>query len=542
MKHDNHTRYMAAGWIALILLATSCSKDFLDRDPVIGSVASNFYQTAEDAEAAVIACYAPLQLEITEGTHFRWWFGDIVSDDADKGGSGDTDAPDLLQFANFTGDASSTIVLGEWKTAYKGIAYCNTVLENVPPIDMDEFQKLEILGEAHFLRAYWYFNLVTTFGGVPLVTETLAPSEYAQPRASAEAIWAQIISDLEEAASNLPLKSDYGTSQTGRATSGAAAALLAKTHLYLGNWEDCRIRCEEVLGSGEYSLDPDYGNIFAEAGENGSGSIWEIQYANNSGGNWGAQFWSEGSYTNVFQRARGSFSGYGFNLPTQNFVDEFDVWENVITQDGVNIGTFEDPRLGYTVYSLGDNASDWGTLTEDATGMPHPYYARKYFNPASELAPFGDPNPNGGSNDRVIRLADVYLMHAEACNRLGADDKALESLEMVRNRAVQPLFDELQAGYSFPQEAQQYEAARVALLQAVSIDETLAGEAMLEAIWHERRVELGLEGHRFFDVVRQGRAAEVFEGFVPGKSEVFPIPNSEITLSNGALTQNPGYE
>ena len=497
--------------MVFVLASTGCTKSFLDRDPYIGSSAGNFYQSAEDAEAATIACYAPLQVEISDGAHFRWYFGDIVSDDSDKGGSGDTDEPDLLEFENFQGDPSSGIVLGEWKTAYKGITYCNIALENIPGIEMDEFQKLAYLGEAQFLRAYWYFNLVTTFGGVPLVTKTLAPSEYAQPRATADEVWAQIVADLEEAAANLPEKSAYGTSQTGRATRGAANALLAKAHLYQGNWADCRTRCEEVVGSGEYFLDPNYGNIFTEGGENGPGSIWEIQYANNSGGNWGAQFWSEGTYTNVFQRARGTFSGYGFNLPTQAFVDEFEVWEEQIGPDLIEK---VDPRLGYTVYQLGDNASDWGEITEDATGMPNPYYARKYFNPAAELAPFGDPNPNGGSNDRVIRLADVLLMHAEACQQLGDDATAIASLNMVRTRAAVPLIQE----------------------------GSVSGQALLDAIWHERRVELGLEGHRFFDLVRQGRAAEVLEGFVPGKSELFPIPTAEITLSNGQLTQNPGYE
>jgi len=497
--------------MVVVLASTGCSKDFLNRDPYIGSSAGNFYQTADDAEAATIACYAPLQVEISDGAHFRWYFGDIVSDDADKGGSGDTDEPDLLEFENFFGDPSSGIVLGEWKTAYKGITYCNIALQNIPGIEMDEFQKLAYLGEAKFLRAYWYFNLVTTFGGVPLVTAPLAPSEYAQPRATAEEVWAQIVADLEDAAANLPEKSAYSVSATGRATRGAANALLAKAHLYQGNWSECRARCEEVVGSGEYFLDPNYGNIFTEAGENGPGSIWEIQYANNSGGNWGAQFWSEGTYTNVFQRARGTFAGYGFNLPTQDFVDEFEVWEEQIGPDLIEK---VDPRLGYTVYQLGDNASDWGQLTEDATGMQSQYFPRKYFNPASELAPFGDPNPNGGSNDRVIRLADVLLMHAEACNQLGDDATAMASLNLVRSRAAVPT---LAAG-------------------------SAAGAALLDAIYHERRVELGLEGHRFFDLVRQGRAADVLEGFIPGKSELFPIPTAEITLSNGALTQNPGYE
>ena len=130
------------------------------------------------------------------------------------------------------------------------------------------------------------------------------------------------------------------------------------------------------------------------------------------------------------------------------------------------------------------------------------------------MAPFGDPNPNGGSNDRVIRLADVLLMHAEACNQMGDDATALASLNMVRARAGVPLLE----------------------------DGSVSGPSLLDAIYHERRVELGLEGHRFFDLVRQGRAAEVLDGFIPGKSELFPIPTAEITLSNGALTQNNGYE
>ena len=514
MKHYAHTFtwIQTLAVVAFVVMSTGCSKDFLDRDPYIGSSAGNFYQTPEDAEAATIACYAPLQVEISDGAHFRWYFGDIVSDDADKGGSGDTDEPDLLEFEGFFGDPSSGIVLGEWKTAYKGITYCNLALENIPGIEMDELEKNALLGEAQFLRAYWYFNLVTTFGGVPLVTRPLAPSEYAQPRATSEEVWDQIVADLEEAALNLPEKSAYSTAETGRATRGGANALLAKTHMYRGNnWAECRARCEDVVNSGEYFLDPNYGSIFSEAGENGPGSIWEIQYANNTGGNWGAQFWSDGSYTNVFQRARGTFSGYGFNLPTQDFVDEFEVWEEQIGPDVIDK---IDPRLGYTVYKIGDNASDWGQISEDATGMPHPYYARKYFNPASELAPFGDPNPNGGSNDRVIRFADVLLMHAEACNQLGDDAAAIQSLNEVRSRATVPL---IEAG-------------------------SLSGQSLLNAIWHERRVELGLEGHRFFDLVRQGRASLLLDGFIPGKSELFPIPTAEITLSNGQLTQNPGYE
>ena len=177
MKHNaNNSHWIGAlALLVFVLGSVGCSKDFLDRDRYLGSSQGYFYQSAVDAEAATIACYAPLQVEISDGAHFRWYFGDIVGDDADKGGSGDTDEPDLLEFENFFGDPSSGIVLGEWKTAQR-ITYCNIALENIPGIEMDEFTKLAYLGEAQFLRAYWYFNLVTTFGGF-LGTRPLAPSD-----------------------------------------------------------------------------------------------------------------------------------------------------------------------------------------------------------------------------------------------------------------------------------------------------------------------------------------------------------------------------
>ena len=488
--------------LTLCLLAISaCNKDFLEKSPIVGTTQENFYRTADDAVAAVNAAYAALQFELSPAGHFRWFWGDIMSDDSVKGGSGDNDANELLQLETFQGPANTDLLEGEWSADFEGIYRANVVLEKIPPIVMDEKLKARILGEAKFIRAWFFYNLVTIFGGVPLADHLLAPSEYNMPRASAEDVWALVERDLQEAIPVLPLRSEYPAADLGRITKGAAQGLLLKTYLWRQKWADAKTVAEAVIQSGEYSLVADYAAIFTTAGENGSESVFEIQYMNASGGNWGKNNANEGTFTNVFQRARGQFGGYGFNIPTQDFVDEF-----------FKEGT-EDPRLKSTVFRVGDAMGDRGIFTKDATGgFPYDYYPKKYFSNISEEAPFGDPNPNGGSNDRVIRYSDILLMHAEAAYHTGDEAAARSSLNQVRQR--------------------------VSLAQS-----TAGGPALLEAIYHERRVELGLEGHRFFDLVRTGRAPSVLGilGFQAGTHELFPIPQSQIQATNGALTQNPGY-
>tara|TARA_B100000768_G_C11274633_1_gene375266 strand:- start:1353 stop:2885 length:1533 start_codon:yes stop_codon:yes gene_type:complete len=509
----NQKTLFSACIVAISLMA--CKQDFLEIKPLVGASEANFFLNAADAEASIIACYNPLQQEVTNlqgfgqlAPHFRWYFGDIASDDSFKGGSGDGDEPELLLFENFQGNSTSKLILAEWQAAYRGIAYCNLSTNRIPEIDMDPTDKARFLGEAAFIRALWYFNLVTMFGDVPLVLDNLAPSEYQQERSPAAAIWAQIELDLNVARQGLPNRSGMSVSQIGRVTRGAATSLLAKAHAYQGEWQLCYDMASEVMTSGEYFLDPNYSNIFTESGENGPGSIWEIQYMNASGGNWGNQL--EGTFTNVFTRARGQFGGYGFNIPEQNFVDEFEA---------------NDPRLVATVFQEGDAMGDRGVFSLDATGMPHLYYTKKYFINAGDEAPFGDPNPNGYSNDRMIRYADIILFKAEAAYHLGNEVEAKAAVRMVRDRARGG------AEQQFP-----------GILPNTVVNNA-TGEDLLDAIYHERRVELGLEGHRFFDIVRQGRAATLLseDGFTSGTHEVFPIPEAEITLSGGLITQNNGY-
>lgn len=493
-------KYRYSIYVFLILFF-ACSKDFLDRQPLVGVTEENFYQTEGDAIAAVNAAYAALQFELSPAGHFRWFWGDIVSDDANKGGSGDNDVFDLLLLETFQGRTNSDLLESEWAANYDGIYRANVVLEKVPDIDMDPILRSRILGEARFIRAWFHFLQVTVFGNVPIVDKVLAPSEFNQPQAEPEETWAFIERDLIQAIEVLPLKSEYPLSELGRITKGAAQALLAKAYLFQNKFSEAEQTAAEVINSGEYMLVPDYASIFTQEGENNAESIFEIQYMNASGGNWGRNNANEGTFTNVFQRARGQFGGFGFNIPTQDLVDEF-------FKEG-----FEDPRLSSTVFREGEPMGDRGIFTKEATGgFPHDYYPKKYFNNLSEEAPFGDPAPNGGSNDRVIRYSDLLLMHAEAAYHTGNISAAQGSLNQVR--------------------------ARVSLSPIIS-----SGPELLEAIYRERRIELGLEGHRFFDLVRTGRAQDVLGplGYQEGVHNIFPIPLTQIQLSNGVLRQNPGY-
>ncbi|MEM9983720.1 MAG: RagB/SusD family nutrient uptake outer membrane protein [Bacteroidota bacterium] len=499
------TIHKIIGCLAMLLFLASC-EGFLEKEPFTSVTTENFFQNEDDALRALTAAYATLQFDGQPGPagHFRWFWGDIVSDDADKGGSGPNDVAALGRLENFEGRAENELLAAEWQANYDMVYYSNIVLENVPDIEMDPFLKARILAEASFLRAYGYFQLVRVFGGVPLVLKTLSPSEDQIARASADEVWAAIEADLNAAIPDLLMRSQYDAGDLGRITKGAAQAVLLKALLWQEKWDEAATVAADIVNSGEYRLETDYAFIFTQAGENNLESVFEIQYMNASNGDWGR--FEEGNLSNVFQRARGDFGGFGFNIPTQDLVDEFEAG---------------DPRLGATVFMEGDEMGDRGTFTKEATGFPFDYYSRKYFHNRSEEAPTGDPAVNGPSNDRVIRYADVLLMYAEAAYHTGNEGTARDLVNQVRERA--------RGGD-----------------ESVLPDVTASGSGLLDAIYHERRVELALEGHRFFDLVRTGRAASVMQAhgktnFTAGESELFPIPLREIQLSDGLIEQNPGY-
>jgi hypothetical protein len=494
MKYDKNNYIKAVAGLSLLLavaLAPSCKKSFLDV-PAQGQQESTvFWKTPEDAAKGVNAIYG--NLRSWENTAFpAIAIESMGSDDADKGSTA-SDASFFLQFDRFTIDPDQGNISGFWNGQYRNINYVNQVLDNVPAITMDESLKARYLAEAKFVRALSYFRLVRAFGGVPLRLHVpLNDTEYKLPRATVAEVYAQIEKDLTEATAVLP--ANYGAADLGRATKGAALTLHAKVAMYQKKWSDVLNYTNTVMGMG-YSLLPNYEQVFRIANENGPESIFEIQCAllpNNKDA-------SNSQYSQV-QGIRGQTGGgWGFNVPSAELAAAYETG---------------DPRRDATIIFRGETTPEGDKI--DAVG-DNPMYNQKSYVPFSLYV--SGFNEGAQQNVRIFRYSDVLLMNAEAANELNNTAQALSSLEQVRFRARQ---------------------GNASILPVVT---TTDQTALRQAIWKERRVELAMENDRFFDVIRQGRGTEVFgpKGWKAGRNEVWPIPQTEIDLSGGLLTQNPGY-
>ncbi|MBK7410516.1 MAG: RagB/SusD family nutrient uptake outer membrane protein [Saprospirales bacterium] len=481
-----------------MLIWAGCSKDFLDRKPLGELTYDTYFETKDHAIWATNAIYQ--QFRVWDCIGFAWIGNtDIISDDADKG-STPTDALYVLDLDDFTFDATNITFASLWNGFYHAIFRANLAIENIPGIDMDEKLRDRLVGEAKFLRAYAYFNLVRWFGELPLVTRPLAPEEfYTQTRQPVSAAYAQIEQDLLDAIEVLPKKSEYASGDLGRATQGAAQGMLAKVYLTLGDWVNCEKYCQDVIDSDEYALWPVYTEIFQRVGENCSESLFEIQATALSTGSLVAA-----SPYNMIQGVRGVPNlGWGFNRPSDNLVAEFEPF---------------DPRQSATMLNPGEVLPDGSAIVQDNPEILNERYNQKAWVPAHPGL-----QDNGPGNIRILRYADVLLMMAEAINEQNRPDDALPYLNMVRDRA--------RANYP------------------PNIIPTVAptDQATLRLkIWHERRVELAMEQHRWFDLLRTGRVAERMAAvgkvnFTPGKNELLPLPQSEIDVSGGKLEQNPNY-
>jgi hypothetical protein len=466
------------------LLGFSACSDFLDKDPLGRLDADTFFKTPGDAIQAVNAAYQPLLIN-NENNNFYWVFGTVASDEAITGGDGSRPGINDIDIFNHT---PATQELNDfWKLNYKGIVQANTVIEKTPLTQADEALKNRIMGEALFLRGWYHFVLSQVFGDIPLITEIQAPDEVLIPRTPKSQVWAQVVADAELAASLLP--ATHSASDVGRATKGAALALAAKAYLYLEDYESVLSRIADIKSLGIYALQSDYRNNFYDSTQNNSESVWEIQHANFELG--------VGNNLNQWWASKKVPDGYGFAEVSMEFVNAFEP---------------NDPRLKFTVAR--HNEEYFGVIYK-ASFSSTSVSIRKYLQHVNEVSQKSD----GGINYTAIRYAEVLLWEAEALAELNRVSEALVPLEEVRARARAQATD---PGTTLP------------------MITTSNQQELIDLIRHERFVELGFEMHRFFDLVRWGIAADVLEGFVTGKHEVFPIPQIELDL-NPNLSQNPGY-
>ncbi len=481
-----------------LMLLLGCN-DFLTTELQGVYTNTSFYQTKEHAIFSINAAYEIIAFKNINNN--LWVFGDVASDDALKGGNpGDQSDIGFIDEFNITAD--NGFIESVWKHYYEGVIRANKVIYYVPGISMDDALKLRIVGEAKFLRAYFYFHLVNIFGEVPLKTAPAFTAEDLDvPVSDIATIYQQIELDLVDASAALPVS--Y-SADLGRATKGAATGLYAKVLLFQEKWQESldAVTIVDALG---YTLMPIYRLNFEVLTENNTESVFEIQHLT-------GQVPFLGSNLNQW------FSpivenGYFFNAPTQDFVDEFEI----------TVGGVVDPRLDYTVGRDGRkwvNGEDFLPEWSPATG----FLQRKHVQPLVEIGK--GTKGDGDLNYTFMRYAEILLMKSEALNELNRGAEALIPLNSIRKRSRESyLFDNNLPGFD----------GTIPLNLLPDITATNQSVLRLD-IQHERRVELGFEFHRFYDLMRYG--ATIAEdalsdtNFNYATHRYFPIPQSEIDTNN----------
>lgn len=493
--------------IAGVSIIVSCKKSFLELSPKGQSLESNYYQTPDQAFAGLVAAYDALNTE-TGGSDNT--YSDPLgalnagSDDCVAGGGGSSDMSFWQAMNDMTLLTPAVGPQGEfWAINYTGVNRANLILSklnNVP--GLSAALKTRYTAEAQFLRAHYYFDLVRLFGNIVLYTKPLTSSElYTQKQVPAAQVYAQVEADLNAAIPNLP--ATVPSSENGRVTQGAAKALLGKVLLYEKKWAAAVTEFADVNGPTPggttpiygYKLMANFGDIFSPSKKFNSESIFEIQRTGAQNYSWGG--WNTFK-SNVYTQMVGPrgwsgviyWGGWGFNPVTKGLADFM----------------HSDPRYGYTMYNL-DSLAAATNNHYDPSYQNTGYFIQKYAPLLKYKAATGTAELNFPNDYIEIRLADTYLMEAEALVQAGSN------------------------------------AARAqALLDAVRARVGLASiPATLQNIYDERRRELATEGHRYFDVIRWGIADQALASkhFQKGKNEVLPIPLKD--LSNTQLVQNPGY-
>lgn len=492
--------------LLFLTAALSACEGFLDRHPYDNIDADDpaSLRTENDAISAVNGAYQPLQW--AKICNMRLWTLDIVAGNSEVGGGGGDDGIETRDMANFITTSDNAGVLDMYRGYFPGILRCNLVLQKVPAMDISENIKKRSLGEAHFLRALYYFYQVRLFGGVPLITKPVSITDDLKPlRASVDEVYRLIIDDLREAILLLPDAATYSAADLGRASKGAAIGMLAKVLLThnpgTAEYNEIVSLCQQVTDLG-YILNEDYTDNFNPQTKNSRESLFEVQYY----GKTTVGFWeneTQCSWLSAFMGPRNSgmvAGAYGWNQPTAEFVNAYEP---------------NDLRKNQTVLYAGCPPFD-GMEYQSAWGTETGYNCRKFLVPKS-IAPTYDASP---ANFPILRYADILLMQAEALNELGRTAEAIEPLYLVR--------------------------ARSGLTDKTELT-TLNKTQMRNKIIHERRMELAFEGQRWFDIIRLQNGEYARSWFQSiGKTNfsdkflLFPIPLKEIE-ANERLTQNTGY-
>lgn len=504
------------GITLIFLLVYSCENDFLNRVPQGVVNNEEFYTSEEGLKEGVTAIYTKFKDEY----EVEMVMGDLRSDDAIAGGDADNvDRLDLQRLVVYSILMDNSYVNMYWKTYYRMIYLSNLIINNgLKPNVSTHFVNEEpkgyllgyrLVGEALFFRAYAHFMLTTIYGEVPIVDHILTPLEFKQSKRNMGEIWAQIEKDLKLAAQFLPLKSEYSAADKARISKTAVWALMCRTLLYqsgefasfngsvsASRWIDIDKYCDSILNlvPSEHELEPNYGTLFTDAADLGKESIFEkVQVFNETYGiHWHDKMQSPRYYAQIVgvDTIRKDSWGWGFNCPTQSLYNEFEE---------------KDFRRKYTIWEPGDSTGfDPGPIFFD---NPTGYYNRK-------TTPIKKPQTMaGGINQKIFRLAEIYLIKAEAAYSLGNSDW-YKYIEIIRDRAglkgiISPYIDD-----------------------------------PIKAIMHERRCELAMEGHRFFDLIRTNSLQQIIDAkdaFVWPKNKFIPIPRSEIESQRPNLLQNPYY-
>jgi hypothetical protein len=476
----------------LILLLTALTfigcEDDLNVDPNDVIEVDDFLNDPNNAIQLVNGVYSK---QLDYNMYSFSWIGitSITSDDADKGSTPTDTGTDKGKMDNLTFGATDISFSDVWEGRYQAIGRANTALFYLDQFTIDENLKNRYVGEVKFLRALFYFDLVRCFGGVPIVTTKIdindsdAINTIVYVRRTKQETYAQIEADLLDAIDKLPLKGAYAGNDIGRASKGAAQALLAKAYLYQEKWQEAYDMSGEVMSSAQYSLLPDYANVWREVGENSPESIYEVQATLTKG---------LVDYTNV-QGPRGNPDlGWGFNTPSVTLVNSYeagDVRKNAsimfvpsVLWDGfIAPTTWNNPRYNYKAYQS-SVAESWN----------------------------GDKGQTA-KNLRILKYSDVLLIRAESGFHIGMTSEAVDRITDIRLRAG---------------------------LTAVT-------SVTLQSILKERRAEMAMEHDRWFDIVRTGQGVSAMsldgKNFIVGTHELFPIPQDQIIASGNRLAQNPGY-